>query len=422
MEQFANIKLSTVCDLYSGNSIKDDEKHLYEDPADAIPYIATKGIDSNYLRANYENGMYVKTNDSSFRHAPAGSTLLCLEGGSAGKKAAYVEREVAFVNKLCCLSPKGYDARYLYYVVQSNDFTESFFSRATGLISGVSVSALKSIHVPKPPTSVQNAIGLYLRRETEQVDNLTTEIKKSVVLLREYRNFIITEAVTRGLDLEVPTKVSKINWIDTAPASWEYTRLGELCSRSIAYGIIKLNDEPATEGVPVFRCSDIHEGHLDTEGLRTVTKDLSDEYSRTILSGGEVLVNVRGTLGGCAIVPKEAAGWNIAREVAMIDLKSSVSSRYIKYFLLSDVFKAHMESNLAGSVYQGLNIELLEKTQLYLPRHEIQEKIANYLDAKTTEIDALIASKERQVELLREYRKSIISEAVTGKFKVPGLE
>lgn len=86
------MKLKYVSDLYTGNSIKDDEKGNYTNREQAVPYIATKDIDAVFMTANYENGLYIETDDTHFKFAESGSTLICIEGGSAGRKCFLIKK------------------------------------------------------------------------------------------------------------------------------------------------------------------------------------------------------------------------------------------------------------------------------------------------------------------------------------------
>ena len=128
-------KIKHVARLYTGNSIKDEEKELYEDPVLAVPYISSKDIDVVFNTADYENGMYVKREDSSFKIAPEGSTLMCIEGGSAGRKKTHLTQEVAFVNKLCCFNPDRIEGSYLFYWLCSPNFEDEFAQHISGLIA-----------------------------------------------------------------------------------------------------------------------------------------------------------------------------------------------------------------------------------------------------------------------------------------------
>lgn len=366
-ETYPYVAIKHIASLYNGNSIKDEEKDSYTDPEDAIPYIATKDIDADDHLVDYCNGMYVKNGDDSFARASSGDVLLCLEGGSAGRKIARIDRKVAFVNKLCCIAATKVNPGFLYYTLQTDDFKDYFFSRMTGLIGGVSVNALGSIKVPLPSPNEQNEIARFLDERTELIDKLIGLVEKSIALDEERISSIISNVVTHGIDDDSDLVDSGIEWIGSIPPHWSRSRIGWIRKRPTAYGIIKLGEEPENGGVFTLRCSDVKSGFIETANVRRVDANLSEEFSRTLLHGGEVLINVRGTLGGCAVVPEECAGWNIAREVAMIDVAPEYESRFVKYFLMGERFWSYLNANLAGSVYQGLNIELLEHAEIVLP-------------------------------------------------------
>ena len=139
------VKLKRIVELYVGNSIKDEEKSKYLDNINAIPYISTKDIDIANSTINYENGMYTKIGDSNFRVAKKDSILLCIEGGSAGRKISYLLQDVSFVNKLCCFEGKiNVRKKFLYYFLKSESFKSEFFLNISGLIGGVSQNLLKN--------------------------------------------------------------------------------------------------------------------------------------------------------------------------------------------------------------------------------------------------------------------------------------
>ena len=105
----------------------------------------------------------------------------------------------------------------------------------------------------------------------------------------------------------------------------------------------------------------------------------------------------------------------------MIDVTPDYDSRFIQYSLMSESFWSYLNSNLAGSVYQGLNIEMLEHAEVVLPPLNEQHEIADYLDDKFARYRQLVHLKQQLLSLLREYRTALITEAVTGKIKVPGV-
>ena len=412
-------KTKYVADLYTGNSISDSDKDNYTDAKNAHPYIATKHVDADLNTVDYDNGLYVKDNDDSFRVAFSGSTLMCIEGGSAGRKKAFLDRDVSFVNKLCCFKPREKIVdKYLYYSLMSPLYEDDFKMRITGLIGGVSVSELKNMILCLPSLLEQQAIVDYLDERCYKIDEIIAEATASIEEHKELRKVVITEAVTMGMGVQGTLKDSGYNWMGYIPSDWNIAPLKHISTKPISYGVIKLFD-PDENGVFILRCSDVKAGFIDATNIRTITKELSDEYKRTLLSENDIVINVRGTLGGCAVIPKSMEGYNIAREVALISPdRSKYDSKYIMYYMLSDVFERFRDSSLSGAIYVGINMETLSHFRIAYPSITEQKEISKYLDKKVPDIDALISEKQALIEDLQAYKKSLIYEVVTGKRRV----
>ena len=311
--------------------------------------------------------------------------------------------------------------RYYSYLFQLTPFQKELRRYANGILEirlRVSSSDILKRSVPAPSFSEQRAIADYLDEKCGAIDAAIAEAKKGIEEYKVWRVALITEATTRGIQSSDSLVKSELAWISYRPKHWVRHQLSSLCNRDITYGIVKLG-EPDTFGVKVLRCSDIKEGFLELSGMRTVSKELSDAYKRTILKGGEVVVNVRGTLGGCAVVPYDLGGANIAREVAMLDIiESKAYSRFVMYVLLSSSFENYVGYEMSGAIYQGLNIATLCKYSFYAPDMHEQKIIADYLDEKCAAIDAMVAEKEALIADLESYKKSLIYETVTGKREV----
>lgn len=189
-------KIKYICDIYNGNSISDDLKPNYEDPIAARPYISSKDININTQGVDYANGMYIKVRDKSFRVAFKDSILMCIEGGSAGRKIAYLNRDVSFVNKLCCFKVKNFDSRYLFYTLMSNYFSEEFFLNISGLIGGVSISTIGGMYVVNPPIEEQISIANYLEKKCLELNMLIEEKERAISKLEKYKKSLIFEYVT----------------------------------------------------------------------------------------------------------------------------------------------------------------------------------------------------------------------------------
>ena len=202
------------------------------------------------------------------------------------------------------------------------------------------------------------------------------------------------------------------------PWGWVWCKLQDIVISDITYGIIKLGDE-VNDGAKVIRCSDVKFGFIDPSGIRTVSVSLSEEYSRTILQGGEILVNVRGTLGGVAIVPDRFRGYNIAREVAMVRCSNQIVSEYILSMLMSPLFDFYLSENLRGIAYKGLNMNLLSMFLFPLPPLAEQQRIVDKIDELMIMCDELeVAEKELdnlEIDFAEYLPKSILQAAVQGK-------
>lgn len=312
--------------------------------------------------------------------------------------------------------------QYTDYLLKNYGFAEEFYRWGHGIVADLWTTRwqeMKNIALPLSSVEEQQRIADYLDKKCAAVDRLMENQWLQIEKLKEYKQSVITEAVTKGIDKTVPLKSSGVEWIGDIPSKWFIgKKLAYYVADSISYGIVKLLEPDDKNGVKVLRCSDVLEGYIEKQNIRTVTQKVSKEYTRTILKAGDIVVNVRGSLGGCAVVPIEMEGFNIAREVALIRLTSKLYNRFVMYYLLSNSFVNYRTRFLAGSVYIGLNIELLSSMPIVIPPLSEQQQIAEYLDKKCAEIDELISIKQQKIEKLTEYKKSLIYEYVTGKKQV----
>ena len=152
------VRMGQIANLYTGNSINEQEKKTQYMNTEGVPYIGTKdiGFDGKVL---YQNGVAIpKKHLSLFKKAYSNSILICIEGGSAGRKITLIDKTVCFGNKLCCITSYYEKIRYLFYYLQSPMFFEIFNQTKNGIIGGVSVNNLKNLIVPLPPLNEQQRI------------------------------------------------------------------------------------------------------------------------------------------------------------------------------------------------------------------------------------------------------------------------
>jgi type I restriction enzyme, S subunit len=205
------------------------------------------------------------------------------------------------------------------------------------------------------------------------------------------------------------------------PEGWTWAKVRQILDpcRDISYGVIKLGPEPKSGGIPTLRCSDVRPGFIDLTGIRAVEESIEADYARTRLDGGEIVINIRGTLGGVSLVPAALKGHNVAREVAVIPIASSLSGAFLVYLMLSSYFWDHIQNNLRGIAYKGLNLGILRDLPIPIPPLAEQHRIVAKVDelmALCDRLEAALATidttKQRLLEaLLHEALEATLKEA-----------
>lgn len=412
-EHWEILPIKYCAELFTGNSISDRDKENYLDSIDAIPYIATKDINAQTLLADYENGMYTKKEDASFKIASKGSTLLCIEGGSAGRKKTYLTEDVSFVNKLCCFTAKdNMSGKYLYYYINSNEFVETFNNHITGLIGGVSLSSLVNFNSPLPPLSEQQAIVEFLDKKTGQIDQSIALLETQKTDLQAYRQALITETVTKGLNPSAPMKDSGIQWIGEIPAGWKTSKL-KYISKFINGFAFASNLFSPDEGCKVIRIGDICQTIDYNSCIRAkIDASVVGQYR---IHENDVLVAMSGATTGKSCLVNSTEEAYINQRVGII---RSPSYKFIHYMLNIPSFYQYIMLNNAGSAQPNISSTAIEDYQIPLPPLSEQQAIVDYLDKKTSDIDAALTQIDTQIADLQAYRTALISEAVTGKIDV----
>ncbi|QLO83587.1 restriction endonuclease subunit S [Citrobacter sp. RHBSTW-00944] len=198
---------------------------------------------------------------------------------------------------------------------------------------------------------------------------------------------------------------------------WVVKPLADLCepARVITYGVIKLGDE-TPNGVPCLRTSNVRWLNIETQGIKRIAAKLSADYARTILKGGEVLVNVRGTLGGVAVVEPTMTGWNISREVAMVPVDPlQMNPNFLSYLIGSGVSQQWLGGVKKGATYVGINLEDLRLLPVSVPPLDEQMKIVSYLDQRNAETKHLSSLYQRKIDALDELKQSLLHQAFSGQ-------
>jgi restriction endonuclease S subunit len=194
---------------------------------------------------------------------------------------------------------------------------------------------------------------------------------------------------------------------------WEAISLGELTknTRPICYGVLKPGDYES-DGIPLIRIVDIKNDQLLLDSVHRISSQLDEEFSRSRVHGGEVLLSIQGTIGRVAIAPISSAGSNISRTIAIIEPDSRTSARFVRYWLMwartAGVFK------IGGTTRDSLNIGDIRELVLPIPRLKEQEKIVEILEEQISRLDAAIVSVRSARDKAANFRRSLLHAAFTG--------
>ena len=310
-------------------------------------------------------------------------------------------------------------ARFLYYLTKSSRFCNMGQALMVGAAGQkrVPTSFLEDYCQETPPIDEQQAIADFLDDKTEKIDKLIDTKRKQIELLKEQRTAVINQAVTKGLDPNVEMKDSGIEWLGEIPKHWQVVCLRRVSE--IRYGL----GQPPAElegGLPLMRATNISKGKITTEDMLYVDPQDIPYDRNPILRENEIIVVRSGAYtGDSAIMPKEYEGAVTGYD--MVVTVSKAEPKYIAFCLLSHyVLNNQIYLCRLRAAQPHLNAEELGSVTLMLPGNEEQRRIVEHINRESESIDVAISKAHRQIELLSEYRTTLISEAVTGKIDVRG--
>lgn len=280
----------------------------------------------------------------------------------------------------------------------------------------VSYDKFGSIIVPIPSINEQQSIATYLDQKCSEIDELITLQEEMITKLQSYKQSVITEAVTKGLDKNVPLKDSGIEWIGEIPEHWEVKRLKNVCSTNNA----SLSDKTSKD----FEFDYVDIGSVSFElGIHKTEKytfQNAPSRARKIARLGDIIVStVRTYLRAIDIInSEEKEKYIYSTGFAILSPSKNILSEFMIYICRSEYFTNQVSIHSTGINYPSINDTALKMINIVMPPLPEQQSIANYLDQKCSEIDELISIKQQKIEKLKDYKKSLIFECVTGKRKV----
>ncbi len=413
------VSFGSLADIYTGNSTSDDEKNRFSRKIEnSYEYISTKDI-SMSGKVDYENGMYIPKSEKKFRIAKTNSILLCIEGANAGNKIAFIDRDVCFVNKLCCFHIKEINRKFIYYYLQSRKFRNKFLDKMQGIIGGVSISKVKKLPVPIPPIEEQERI-------VEKLDNV---FKLLEILENNQKNLVDLKAKTNNkiLDLAVEGKLVKSHTSSSAiillnditkkqklliskklikpikniapinkdelpfeiPKNWVWTRLGSIVEL-ITDGTHK-TPKYVSSGIKFISVQNISSGYFDLNNVKFITNEEHEMLCKRVKPiKNDLLICRIGTLGKAIKIDFDPE-FSIFVSLGLIRFVDSRIVDFVKIFINSSYGKQWILDNRVGGgthTYK-LNLESFPNMLIPLPPVDEIELIIDKVNSLTSLVNTL---------------------------------
>jgi len=339
------------------------------------------------------------------------SILMAGDGAGAGRVFHHAFGKYAVHQRVYILyNIRNINSSFLFYYI-SNLFADVMDAgSAQSTVPSVRLPMLSNFCVCIPTTKEQESIANFLDKKCSEIDELISLQEKMIDELKAYKQSVITEAVTKGLDRNVKMKDSGIPWIGEIPKEWETFKIKQLLKNKSVKGF------PNERVLSLYR--DLGIVYKDSrDDNHNVTSEDTSSYK--LVDVGDFVLNKMKAWQGSMAVSNYRGIISPAYYICTFN-RSDVCKRYVHYLLRNDTYKPEY-MRLSSGLRIGqwdLNIDDFLNISMVFPPLDEQESIANFLDEKCSEIDSLISIKEKKIEELKDYKKSLIYEYVTGKKRV----
>ena len=358
---------------------------------------------------SFETYQIVEPNDIIIRCTDLQNDQTSLRTGLAKDKgiitSAYLNLKVI----------NNYSAKFLHYYLHTLDITKVLYKFGSGLRQNLSFLDFKRLPIIDIPLSEQQKIAQFIDDKTAKIDQAVDLAEKQIALLKEHKQILIQNTVTRGLNPDVPLKDSGVEWIGQVPEHWEVKKITHIFP-NIGSGTTPNSSDPSFyEGnINWLQTGDLTDGYI-YKTSKTITHKALQAYSTLkIYPKNSLVIAMYGaTIGKVGLLQIETT---TNQACCVLSTALNIEMKYVFY-----LFQGIKESLVAMSYGGGqpnISQEKIKSLKLPFPNASEQEQIADYLDKQTAKIDQAIALKTAHIEKLKEYKSVLIDYAVTGKVRV----
>lgn len=392
---------------------------LYET---GIPFLSAEAVKDGVLDFNYKRGYISLKDHDRFKKkiSPKKDDIFIVKSGATTGNVGIVNTDEIFdiwsplalirCNKTLAIQ------KYIYFYLLSTLFKSQVeFNWSFGTQQNIGMGVIERIKVILPPLSEQQQIVEVLDKKTAQLDKVKSLLEEQIQKLKDYRSSLIYETVTKGLDKTVPLKDSGIDWIGQVPEGWEAGKV-KYFSQITAGATPDRNNSLFWNGnINWMSSGEVNQG-IVKHTFETITDLALKRTSTKLLPKGTVMLALNGqgkTKGTAAVLAIESAS-NQSLASFIVDNKI-LNNMYLYYFFVANYYNIR---GLKGEDRDGLNLQLVSNIVIPLFEIEEQQKIVDFLDKKTVQIDQLIQIKNKQIDNINKQRQTLIYDYVTGKRRV----
>lgn len=384
-----------------------------------ISFSPSNIIDYSVIDKNNTYISWSKYNESPEIQIKIGDVLYVKTGSSYGKTGIVnkLSNKATINPQLVVLKPKKYtDSRLINYFLNSSvgkEQSELIVGGST--IPTITQESIKKMIFPKMSFEEQQKIADFLDKKTAQLDKVKALLEEQIQKLKDYRASLIYETVTKGLDKTVPMKDLGIDWIGQVPEGWGVGKVKYFSQISAGATPDRNNSLFWNGNINWMSSGEVNQG-IVKHTSETITDLALKRTSTKLLPNGTVMLALNGqgkTKGTAAVLAIESAS-NQSLASFIVDNKI-LNNMYLYYFFVANYYNIR---GLKGEDRDGLNLQLVSNIVIPLFEFEEQQKIVDFLDKKTVQIDKLIQIKNEQIDNINKQRQTLIYDYVTGKRRV----
>ena len=305
--------------------------------------------------------------------------------------------------------------RFLAYLFISLDNGKNLSFLYRGLRKTISKEDLLNLKIPLPPLQEQKAIAEFLDKKCDKISQFIESKQKLITLLQEKKQALINEAVTKGLNPNIEFKNSNIEYLGEIPHHWEAVKVKYVATTNI--GLVYDPSEITTNeniGYPVLRANNIQNGKIDYKDVIYVAKKIDDKQ---LAISGDLLMCVRNgsenLLGKTAKIENNNFSFGAFTAIIRSDFNN-----YLYWIFQTEMLKKSISSFIVSIGIGQISQDDIKNFKIPLPPLEEQKAIANFLDKKCEKINSVIEKTKKQIELVKEYKNTLINEAVCGRIQL----